>query len=102
MKIEVTKVGFSAAHFLIGHERCEHVHGHNWTVGVSVSGETDKKGMVIDFDLLKKILSEICAKYDHKLLLPGRSSHVTLESDGKSLALKSGGRMYIFPEQDVL
>lgn len=102
MKVEVAKVGFSAAHFLIGHERCEHIHGHNWVVGVSVSGEVDEKGMIIDFDILGKILSEVCAKYDHKLLLPGRSPYLALRSNGKSLSLRLGERVYVFPEQDVL
>jgi len=102
MKVEVSGIRFSAAHFLIGLGKCERVHGHNWVVGVSVAGDLNERGMIIDFDVLHKILSEVCAKYDHKTLLPGKSQHLSLKLHEGSWLLESGERKYTFPERDVL
>lgn len=64
------KKEFSAAHRLRDyHGSCEELHGHNWRVGASLSGqELDATGMVMDFSVLKKILVEILEKLDHKFI----------------------------------
>ena len=68
---EVTiKRAFSAAHSLkeIG-GKCEKLHGHNFTVEVSVA--TDKlnsEGLVLDFRTLKNWTDETIRELDHKYL----------------------------------
>ncbi|MCM8756934.1 MAG: 6-carboxytetrahydropterin synthase QueD [Candidatus Omnitrophica bacterium] len=59
---------FSAAHFLRGYRgKCEKVHGHNWKVTVVVSGkEIDKRGLLLDFHDLRKELSQVLERLDHK------------------------------------
>lgn len=68
---EVTiKNTFSAAHILkdIG-GKCEKLHGHNFTVEVTVaSRELNEDGLLIDFKILKGWTEEILEKLDHKLL----------------------------------
>ena len=61
---------FSAAHRLLNYEgKCENIHGHNWKVEITVTGEElDKSGILIDFKILKKFLNEILEKLDHKNL----------------------------------
>ncbi|MEW6556455.1 MAG: 6-carboxytetrahydropterin synthase QueD [Elusimicrobiota bacterium] len=61
---------FSAAHNLRNYKgRCEHLHGHNYNVCISVCGQKlDKTGMLVDFTILKKQLNEIIATLDHKYL----------------------------------
>ncbi len=68
-KIRVTEF-FSGAHFLKNYKgKCENLHGHNWKVIAEVSSEKlNSEGMVIDFLELKRILKEILAKFDHRLL----------------------------------
>ena len=62
---------FAAGHFItLTDDLCEPVHGHNWTVGVDVTGEPDAHGMVVDFLLLRDLLSGITARLDHRMLLP--------------------------------
>jgi 6-pyruvoyltetrahydropterin/6-carboxytetrahydropterin synthase len=58
---------FSSAHQLRGYQgNCEKIHGHNWRVILSVSGEKlDKIGLLIDFRELKNILGTICKILDH-------------------------------------
>jgi 6-pyruvoyltetrahydropterin/6-carboxytetrahydropterin synthase len=68
MRAEVSKkIGFDAAHWLPGYDGpCSRVHGHHWTVEVTVSGEiNDSTGMVIDFKKLKGYLSFIEEIFDH-------------------------------------
>jgi 6-pyruvoyltetrahydropterin/6-carboxytetrahydropterin synthase len=61
---------FAAAHQLamVG-TKCENMHGHNWKVEVYVTGEKlDKAGVLVDFGVIKKHVSEIMTKLDHKYL----------------------------------
>ncbi|MBA3037636.1 MAG: 6-carboxytetrahydropterin synthase QueD [Desulfobacterium sp.] len=61
---------FSAAHQLkLVAEKCENLHGHNWKIEVCVTGnKLNDAGVIIDFGILKIILSEIIAELDHKFL----------------------------------
>jgi 6-pyruvoyltetrahydropterin/6-carboxytetrahydropterin synthase len=61
---------FAAAHQLtmVG-TKCENLHGHNWKIEVCVTGEKlDSAGIVMDFGILKKYVSEIIDTIDHKFL----------------------------------
>ena len=61
---------FAAAHQLkMVTQKCENLHGHNWKVEVFVSGkELNNYGVVMDFGEIKKYLSTIMEKLDHKFL----------------------------------
>jgi 6-pyruvoyltetrahydropterin/6-carboxytetrahydropterin synthase len=61
---------FSGAHRLRSlHGKCEKLHGHNWKVEVSVAAHRlNKKGIVIDFHLLKKKVEEVLKVLDHTYL----------------------------------
>lgn len=59
---------FSAAHHLPNHDGpCKNVHGHNYTVYVSIQGqELDEQGMLLDFSELGRIVKEtVVEKLDH-------------------------------------
>jgi 6-pyruvoyltetrahydropterin/6-carboxytetrahydropterin synthase len=61
---------FSAAHKLKGYKgNCASLHGHNWTVTVTVKSEKlDKIGIAVDFRKLKTELDSVLAKLDHSNL----------------------------------
>ncbi len=61
---------FSAAHHLRDYEgKCAQLHGHNYTVEVTVEGEKlDAAGMLMDFGKLKEICDGVCDRYDHAYL----------------------------------
>ncbi len=69
-----TSASFDSAHFLHGYiGKCANIHGHRWTVEVSVSGREpeqtgEKRGMLIDFGDLKKILRGLADSFDHALI----------------------------------
>lgn len=68
---EVTiKRTFSAAHVLEeAGGGCEDLHGHNFTVEVSVvTKELNTQGLACDFRVLKRWTEEIIAVMDHKYL----------------------------------
>jgi 6-pyruvoyltetrahydropterin/6-carboxytetrahydropterin synthase len=103
MRIELMEgLGFSAAHFIIGHKKCEHLHGHNWRVGVTVEGEPDERGLVVDFLELKRLLRQLCDGYDHRLLMPTKNPAVERLSEGDNVRLSIHGREFEFPTEDVV
>lgn len=68
---------FEAAHALEGYDGpCREIHGHSYRLLVTVKGrpsaaDADPKcGMVLDFGVLKRIVSEeIVSRFDHALVL---------------------------------
>jgi len=76
---------FSAAHHLNNYQgSCEAQHGHNWQVEVVVSGDKlDDTGILMDFKVLKKNVSEIMDSLDHvdlNTLEPFQSINPTSEN----------------------
>lgn len=70
-KYRITVKGrFSSAHFLRGYKgKCETLHGHNYLVECTIEGkEVDGSGMLMDFNNLKNLLSEVLNELDHKTL----------------------------------
>ena len=59
---------FDAAHFIPEHVKCGETHGHTWKIWVEVRGEVQENGMVLDLNILSKIVLEIFSGLDHKLL----------------------------------
>lgn len=71
MKIDVTRIfTFDSAHSLINYDgACANLHGHTYKLEVTVRGEKDESGMVIDFSDLKKIVKKhVLDIVDHKFL----------------------------------
>ena len=64
---------FDAAHFLTNYNgKCANIHGHRWRVVLSVSGEP-LNGMVVDFNIIKKELKELCDYFDHSFIVENNS-----------------------------
>jgi 6-pyruvoyltetrahydropterin/6-carboxytetrahydropterin synthase len=63
-------VKFDAAHFLPGYNgKCANMHGHTWHVEVEVSGPVyEADGMVVDLTILKRDVTAVIDKFDHKVL----------------------------------
>ena len=60
-----------AGHRVSGHEsKCAHLHGHNYRFHLTVEGEQDSLGRVMDFSVIK---STLCGwlenEWDHKFLI---------------------------------
>jgi queuosine biosynthesis protein QueD len=69
--IRITKIfTFDSAHQLEDYEgKCRHLHGHTYKLEVTVKGEMGDNGMVFDFSILKKVVTErVISQLDHKYL----------------------------------
>ncbi|MGN0155082.1 MAG: 6-carboxytetrahydropterin synthase QueD [Lachnospiraceae bacterium] len=70
-----TSACFDSAHFLKGYEgKCKNIHGHRWTVEVTVADNELKpegqiRGMVVDFKTLKEDLNQLADELDHSLVI---------------------------------
>ena len=64
MKLGITD-HLDCAHFLPGHPRCGQLHGHTYTLELTVEGETSG-GMLVDFAELKRLTREVVARFDHR------------------------------------
>jgi 6-pyruvoyltetrahydropterin/6-carboxytetrahydropterin synthase len=78
---------FDMAHALLGYDGlCKNIHGHSYTLVVTVIGSpvrddtSPKNGMLIDFKDLKNIIKQqIIDRYDHALVLNSSSPKDLLE-----------------------
>ena len=86
--IRITKAfKFEMAHALYGYDGlCKNIHGHSYRLWVTIRGkiknekEHKKDGMVMDFDVMKKIIKpEIIEKYDHSFVLNVNSPHAEID-----------------------
>lgn len=77
-KIRISRqFSFEGAHALQGYDgKCSHIHGHSYRMEVTVTGEpvseedSPKKGMVLDFTDLKRIVNQnIIDRFDHALVM---------------------------------
>jgi 6-pyruvoyltetrahydropterin/6-carboxytetrahydropterin synthase len=67
----ITKIfKFDAAHKLNNYDGlCANLHGHTYTLHVSVKGKVNKNGFVMDFKDLKEIVKErVLLKLDHNYI----------------------------------
>ena len=70
--ISATKtMTFDAGHRLSQYDgKCFKLHGHTYKLEITVSGQIDSIGMVIDFNIIKDIYkTEVEPSFDHKTLL---------------------------------
>ncbi len=53
--------------------------GESWRLDISLSGELDQQGMVLDFSAVKRQVKQLVdLEFDHKLIVPLKSSAVAL------------------------
>lgn len=92
MKIETKRV-ISAAHIVDGNTKCANLHGHNWTVSVSIDNSgTDipKDGFLMDFNSIKEEID----KLDHRFLV---STEQIKGAGITNYDILAGGRKYSIP-----
>lgn len=69
---------------------------------MAVEGTPDKQGMVMDFDEIGRLLQELCAELDHRVLIPQSNPAVSVEEREKELVLSVHGKKFLFPREDVV
>jgi 6-pyruvoyltetrahydropterin/6-carboxytetrahydropterin synthase len=62
---------FESAHWLPGvpdSHKCHRIHGHNYEVEITLKGEPDERGFVLDFFELDTVMLPIVGEIDHRTL----------------------------------
>ena len=94
---------FSAAHFITyGGSECEHLHGHNYRVRVSLGGELNRNAYVYDFVRLREDVAGLLSELDHRLLLPEENPEIRVSREEGTVEVAARGREYRFPSSDVV
>ena len=78
---EDPRIGFASAHFIIGHDKCGRLHGHNYFIKVKVKGELNEQHMVLDYGILKEALRKLTKPFDHKVLIPTKTDDLEFIHD---------------------
>ena len=103
--IELFKEGmkFSAGHFTIfsATER-ENIHGHNFTVYVSLTANILSNGMCFDYGIYKKRITDLCREWNEIFILPRDSKFLKIEEDEKYVYAEFDGDKLPFLKRDVL
>ncbi|MDD3224100.1 MAG: 6-carboxytetrahydropterin synthase [Clostridium sp.] len=66
---------FDSAHFLNGYNgKCSNIHGHRWKIETEIQSSSliktgEKRGMVEDFNVIKKDIKDTFDFYDHSLII---------------------------------
>ena len=94
---------FSAGHFTIfSANKRENLHGHNFTVHVSMRTEVLQNGLCFDYGWYKRRIAELCREWNEVTLLPSRSAYLTIEDDGDYIAVRFAAERLLFLRRDVL
>lgn len=94
---------FSAGHFTIfsATER-ENMHGHNFTVFVSLTASILGNGLCFDYGIYKKKIMEICRSWNEIFILPANSQYLKIEEDETYIYATFNGEKLPFLKRDVL
>lgn len=103
--IELFKEGmkFSAGHFTIfsATER-ENMHGHNFTVYVSLTANIIGNGLCFDYGIYKKKIIDICHAWNEIFILPANSQYLKIEESDTYIYAIFNGEKLPFLKRDVL
>lgn len=95
---------FSAAHFTLFPDGSgEFLHGHNFRLGVELSGpELGALGLLVDVAGLKQKIRALCKSLDERTLIPDQSPLLKIEHAPDAVSIRFSTRNYTLPADDVL
>jgi 6-pyruvoyltetrahydropterin/6-carboxytetrahydropterin synthase len=103
IEIEKSYLHFSAAHFTIfSATNRERLHGHNWRIAVEITGEVGDDGLCFDYAIYKKILKDLCSKYDEYTLIAEQSCHLEITEDDDFYYIKHDNRTQPLLKTDTI
>ncbi|HUU78707.1 MAG TPA: 6-carboxytetrahydropterin synthase [candidate division Zixibacteria bacterium] len=101
IEFEDPRIGFASAHFIIGHDKCGRLHGHNYFLKVVLKGELDDQHMVLDYGDLKEQLGKLTKPLDHSILIPEKATGLEVEEKEDSIEIITCNKRYLFPKEDI-
>lgn len=95
---------FSAAHMTVFPDGTkEALHGHNYTVQVSLELADISLSKMLSFSYFKKIMKKISSEWDEKVLIPAKCPFLRVISQSEvEIELVLCKKRYIFPAEEVV
>ncbi|KAG7380859.1 hypothetical protein PHYPSEUDO_006720 [Phytophthora pseudosyringae] len=103
VKVHVSKdyMKFNAAHFIARKGFREKLHGHNYRLAVTITGEVGSDGYVVDFGEIKRISRVICENLNESFLVPMNSDALKISFDGANIRILTDDMAaFSFPKAD--
>jgi 6-pyruvoyltetrahydropterin/6-carboxytetrahydropterin synthase len=88
------------AHFVKGHPKCGHIHGHSVSLSVEITGEIGPDGFVVDFSEVKKMLKDILERIDHHGIVVARED-LEVFPDRRAAISFRGDELISLPASEV-
>lgn len=105
VRLEKENFKFSCSHFTIfGPTKAEALHGHNYyvTVELVLTDLDPTLGMAFDFNLVKPMVKAIADRLDERVLVPERSTFLTVQKTADRVIATYAGKKYDLPAVDVI
>lgn len=93
---------FCAAHFCVFPGEREPLHGHNYRVYVELGGPVDDLGYVAEFGWLKKVVRELLARLDHRVLIAEDCPELRVAGEAGQVRVYWRDDSWSFPVGDVV
>ncbi len=103
-RIEISKeyLNFSVGHFTIFDEsHRENLHGHNYRIAAEIDASIGDGGLTFDYNLIKKVMKQLCEKVDEQVLIPEKSPFLTIEEDKQYVYVLFDKERLPFLERDI-
>ncbi|MCG3173848.1 MAG: hypothetical protein GMKNLPBB_02055 [Myxococcota bacterium] len=95
---------FSAAHMTVFPDGTkERLHGHNFQVTVAFDLTNVEFQSLVDFGMIKQVLSNLCLRWDQQLILAAHCPHFRIQRrDSREIEFELCGKHYVAPADEVL
>jgi len=81
----------------------ERLHGHNYTVEVTLDVDRIDLAAMLPFQPVKDALAEICARWKEHVLVAARCPHLEIvRDDASELEFRLCGERYVMPRTDAI
>lgn len=95
---------FSCAHMTVFPDGTkERLHGHNYTLAVTLDLADTRFEQMVDFATVKAACAAVCDAWRERTIIAGKSPHLEIRSEtGDEVELLLCGKRYVFPREDLL
>ena len=95
---------FSCAHMTVFPDGTkERLHGHNYAVAIALDVARIDLAAMVPFTQIKACLSDLCAAFKERVLVPARCPHLQIvRDDERELEFVLCGDRYVLPRGDAL
>ncbi len=102
--LEKQNFKFSSAHMTVFPDGTkESLHGHNYSVELSIELKQPSIQEMVPFSFFKRSIQEICQEWDEKVLLAGKCPYLKIKNfDLREIEFLLCEKRYILPSEDVV